>query len=136
MEWKKDQKIRVEITDIGAEGEGIGKQDGFPFFIKDAVIGDVVEARIMKSKKNYAYAKLEKVVIPSPFRVQPLCRYHRQCGGCQIQAMDYARQLKFKQEKVRNHLFRGRNGQNYGAHCRNGGAVSLSKQGPLSGGER
>ncbi len=106
MEWKKDQKIRVEITDIGAEGEGIGKQDGFPFFIKDAVIGDVVEAKIMKSKKNYAYARLEKVVIPSPFRVQPLCRYHKQCGGCQIQAMDYARQLKFKQEKVRDHLLR------------------------------
>lgn len=106
MEWEKDRKITVEITDIGAEGEGIGKQDGFPFFIKDAVIGDVVEAKIMKSKKNYAYAKLEKVVVPSPFRAQPRCRYHRQCGGCQIQAMDYARQLEFKQRKVRNDLLR------------------------------
>ncbi|MCH5274843.1 MAG: 23S rRNA (uracil(1939)-C(5))-methyltransferase RlmD [Lachnospiraceae bacterium] len=106
MEWKKNDRVTVEITDIGTEGEGIGKLEGFILFIKDAVIGDIVEAKIMKSKKNYAYAKLEKVITPSPFRVQPRCKSHRQCGGCQLQALHYEKQLAFKQDKVKNHLLR------------------------------
>ena len=106
MEFKKNDICRVTIEDIGTDGEGIGKIDGFTLFIKDAVLGDEVEAKIMKAKKNYAYAKLEKVVTPSPFRVQPKCRFHKQCGGCQIQAMDYAKQLEFKHNKVRNNLIR------------------------------
>ena len=80
--------------------------DGFTLFIKDAVIGDTVEAKIIKSKKHYAYARLEKVLQPSPFRVEPKCAYHRQCGGCQIQALSYEKQLEFKQQKIRNNLIR------------------------------
>ena len=87
MELKKNNKVVVTIEDMGAEGEGIGKAEGFPLFIKDAIIGDTVEAKVIKNKKHYGYAKLEKVLSPSPFRVQPVCRFHRQCGGCQIQAM-------------------------------------------------
>ena len=96
MEFKKNDVCRVTIEDIGTDGEGIGKIDGFTLFIKDAVLGDEVEVKIMKAKKNYAYAKLEKVITPSPFRVEPKCQFHKQCGGCQIQAMDYAKQLEFK----------------------------------------
>ena len=96
----------MTIEDVGMEGEGIGKIDGFPLFIKDAVVGDTVEAKIIKSKKNYAYARVEKVVTPSPFRVEPPCKCHSQCGGCQIQALSYDRQLAFKQDKVRNNLLR------------------------------
>ena len=55
--YAKNQMIQVKITDMGTEGEGIGKIDGFTFFIKDAIIGDVVEAKVMKAKKNYAYAR-------------------------------------------------------------------------------
>ncbi len=106
MGYEKNDLITVEITDMGVEGEGIGKVDGFAFFIKDAVIGDTVQAKIMKSKKNYAYAKLEKVLTPSPFRVDPFCKSHRQCGGCQMQALSYEKQLSFKQDKVINHLLR------------------------------
>ncbi len=106
MEFKKNEICRVTIEDIGMDGEGIGKVDGFTLFIKDAVLGDEVEAKIMKVKKNYAYAKLEKVVVPSPFRVEPKCRFYKQCGGCQIQAMSYEKQLEFKHNKVRNHLIR------------------------------
>lgn len=104
--YEKNQMIRVEITDMGTEGEGIGKIDGFTFFIKDALIGDVVEAKVMKAKKNYAYARLEKVVTPSSFRVEPKCSFARSCGGCQLQAMDYAQQLAFKNRKVRNNMMR------------------------------
>ena len=106
MDYKKNDIATVTIEDIGSDGEGIGKVDGFTLFVKDAVIGDTVEAKIMKAKKNYAYARLEKVITPSPFRVEPKCAYHRQCGGCQVQALSYEKQLEFKANKVRNNLLR------------------------------
>lgn len=104
--YKKDDLLTVEITDIGNDGEGIGKIDGYTLFIKDAVIGDKVKAKIMKAKKNYAYAHLEEVITPSKDRVKPRCPIARQCGGCQIQNMSYESQLRFKQSKVRNNIVR------------------------------
>ena len=106
MEYKKNDIVTVTIEDIGNDGEGIGKLEGYTLFVKDAVIGDTVEARITKCKKNYGYARTEKVVTPSSFRVEPKCRFYRQCGGCQIQPMSYERQLQFKEDKVRNNLQR------------------------------
>lgn len=106
MEYKKNDILTVTIEDIGNDGEGIGKVDGYTLFVKDAVIGDTVRCKIMKAKKNYAYGKLEEILIPSNLRVTPLCKFHRQCGGCQIQAMDYEAQLCFKQKKVKNNLMR------------------------------
>lgn len=106
MEYRKNDLVTVEITDIGADGEGIGRAEGFLLFVKDAVVGDVVEARITRPKKQYAYAKTEKVISPSPFRVRPRCDFYRQCGGCQIQACAYPRQLAFKENKVKNNLVR------------------------------
>lgn len=106
MEFHKNDLVTVQIEDIGNGGEGIGKVSGYTLFVKDAVIGDLVKARITKVKKQYGYARVEKVEMPSPFRVEPKCAFHRQCGGCQIQQMEYARQLTFKQEKVRNNLIR------------------------------
>ncbi len=106
MGFEKNQILTVEITDMTSDGEGIGKVDGFPFFIKDAIIGDQVRMRITRVKKNYAYGRLEKVLTPSPFRVEPGCAFHRQCGGCQLQAMSYERQLQFKASKIRNNLIR------------------------------
>ncbi len=105
-QYSKDQMLTVEITDIGNDGEGIGKVDGYTLFIKDAVIGDRVRAKIMKAKKNYAYAHLEEVITPSPFRQEARCPIARQCGGCQLQNMTYERQLEFKQNKVRNNIVR------------------------------
>lgn len=105
-QYRKNDVVTLTIEDIGSDGEGIGKSDGYTLFVKDAVIGDTVEARITKCKKNYGYARVEKVVTPSSFRVEPKCRFHRQCGGCQIQAMCYERQLAYKADKVRNNLIR------------------------------
>ena len=105
-QYSKNDIVTVKIGDIGTEGEGIGKLEGFTLFVKDAVMGDVVEARLVKVKKNYAYARLEKVLTPSPLRVKPVCPYHKQCGGCQIQAMSYEAQLQFKENKVKNNLVR------------------------------
>ena len=106
MRFQKNDMIAVEIEDIGNDGEGIGKADGFTLFVKDAVVGDTVEARIVKVRKNYAYARLEKVIEPSPFRVEAKCAFHRQCGGCQLQALSYEKQLDFKEKKIRDSLIR------------------------------
>ncbi len=67
MQIKKNDVYTIEITDTGTQGEGIGRADGCALFVKDALIGDVVQVKIMKVKKTYAYAKLEKVLSPSPF---------------------------------------------------------------------
>lgn len=106
MNYKKNDVLTVEIEDIGHDGAGIGKVDGYTLFVKDAVIGDVVEVKVMKAKKNYGYAKLLKIITPSASRVEPLCPYAKQCGGCQIQMMSYEEQLRFKENKVRNNLKR------------------------------
>lgn len=106
MQLKKNDLINLTIEDMSAEGEGIGKVDGFTFFVKDAIIGDSIVARVTKLKKTYGYARLEKIVTPSEHRVEAPCAFHKQCGGCQIQAMDYAKQLEFKQNKVFNNLVR------------------------------
>lgn len=106
MEFKKNTVVTVDITDMGQDGEGIGKVEGYTLFIKDAVIGDRVQVKVMKAKKNYGYARLLEILIPSPDRVDPRCPCARQCGGCQIQALSYASQLKFKEEKVRSCLER------------------------------
>ncbi len=103
---KKNDTAVVKITDIGVNGEGIGKVDGYTLFIKDAVIGDTVEAKVMKAKKNYGYARLMEIIEPSPDHVEPKCPFARRCGGCQIQEMSYERQLAFKEQKVRGNLER------------------------------
>ncbi len=106
MDYKKNDIVTIEIQDISHDGEGIGKINGYPFFVKDTVIGDRAQIRVTKVKRNYAYGRLEKVLEPSPGRVQPVCAFHRQCGGCQIQAMAYEAQLRFKESKIRNNLIR------------------------------
>lgn len=106
MVWEKGTKIQVQIEDMSDTGEGIGKTDGFTWFVKDAVIGDLVEAKVMKTKKSYGFARLEQVLKPSPHRVVPPCPVAKSCGGCQLQAMDYEEQLRFKEKKVFNNLLR------------------------------
>ena len=104
--FKKNDILTVEITDMGVDGEGIGKVDGFTLFVKDALIGDVAEVKVMKAKKQYGYARLMKLLTPSPDRVEPVCSVARTCGGCQIQALSYSKQLEFKKNKVRGNLIR------------------------------
>ena len=106
MEIKKNDCFTVSIEDMSEDGSGIGKLDGYIWFIKDAVKGDVVEAKAMKMKKSYGFARLMRVITPSPDRIEPACPVARQCGGCQLQAMSYESQLKFKENKVYNNLRR------------------------------
>ena len=103
---QKDDLIRVTIEDLSSDGLGVGHSDGMAFFIKDTVIGDEVEAKIMKMKKTDGYARMTKLLLPSPDRIEARCPVARQCGGCQIQSMSYPAQLRFKENKVRNNLMR------------------------------
>ncbi|MGN1022173.1 MAG: 23S rRNA (uracil(1939)-C(5))-methyltransferase RlmD [Lachnospiraceae bacterium] len=104
--FHKDDLVTIQITDIGNDGEGIGHADGYTLFVKDAVVGDTVRAKIMKAGKNLGYARLMEVLTPSPHRVTPACPIAGPCGGCQLQALDYAEQLRCKQNKVKNLLQR------------------------------
>lgn len=103
---EKNEIVTVEIVDMSSEGEGIGKPNGFPLFVKDTVIGDVAKVKVIKWKKSYGYGKLIEIIEPSPDRVEPLCPIARACGGCQLQSMRYEKQLEFKQKKVWNNLKR------------------------------
>ena len=106
MEIKKNDQFDIFIEDMTEEGEGVGKVDGFTLFVKGAVIGDQARVKVMKTKKTYGYARLMEVLVPSPDRVEPVCPVAGPCGGCQLQALSYERQLAFKEEKVRNQLKR------------------------------
>ena len=106
MEFKKNQIVELYIDDIGNEGEGIGHIDGYALFLKDAVIGDKVRAKIIKTKKNYGFARVEEVLEASKDRVTPRCQKARQCGGCTLQHLAYEKQLEYKFNKVKNCLER------------------------------
>lgn len=103
---KKNDLINLNIEDITNDGEGVGRSDGFVWFVKDAIPGDEIEAIVMKLKKNYGYARLSRVLKESPDRIQPRCQKARACGGCTLQCMDYKAQLEFKRNKVKNNLVR------------------------------
>ena len=106
LNLKKNQEISLTIEDFTKEGEGLGKYQGFPFFVKDTVIGDEVRVSITKLKKNYGYARLVEIVTPSKDRVTPPCPVARQCGGCKLQQISYEKQLSFEKSLVEGCLMR------------------------------
>lgn len=129
MQTKKNERFALKIEDMSEDGAGVGKQDGYIWFVKDALIGDEIEAQAMKMKKNYGFARLVRVITPAPGRVKAKCPIAKQCGGCQLQELSYEEQLKFKERKVYNHLKRigGVNGLMLP------GEKNMAKEGPLEG---
>jgi len=104
--FRKNDEFEAVIEDLGMSGEGIGRIDGYTLFIKDAVIGDVIRGKVVKAGKNYGYGRVVEIITPSPYRVEPVCPVARQCGGCQIQALAYEKQLEYKENKIKNNLER------------------------------
>ena len=102
----KNDEVIIDIEDMGSDGEGIGKYQGYTIFVKNALIGDKIKAKLMKTKKSYGYGRLIEVIEPSPYRVTPKCPIAGKCGGCSIQHLDYEKQLEYKQNKVKNCLER------------------------------
>ena len=106
MNIKKNDEFTLKIEDMSEDGAGIGKTDGFTWFVKDALMGDVIIAAAMKMKKHYGFARLVRVIEKGKGRVEAKCSVARSCGGCQLQELSYEEQLEFKQRKIYNNLKR------------------------------
>ncbi len=102
----KNDIFTVEITDQDELGQGIGKVDGFPLFIRHGITGDVAKVCVTKTKKTYGYGRILEFIKKSEFRTDPVCPAYKRCGGCQIQSMNYEAQLAFKQKRVEECLKR------------------------------
>ncbi len=103
---KKNDIYEITIEDMGKDGEGIGHIDGMTVFVKDTVVGDRASVKLMKVKKNLAFARLMEILEPSADRVTPVCENARACGGCTLQHISYEKQKELKQAHVRNCLAR------------------------------
>lgn len=110
MDLRKNQEITLKIDALGNNGEGIGHVDGYALFVKDALPGETIRARVMKCRKNFGFARLLEILPGEPGsgvgRIVPRCEVARQCGGCTLQHLSYDRQLAFKEKKVRDCLER------------------------------
>ncbi|GAA0092197.1 23S rRNA (uracil(1939)-C(5))-methyltransferase RlmD [Paraclostridium bifermentans] len=103
----KDREYEVDVVDIGQGGVGIGKHDGFTVFVDGGLISDKLKVKITKSKKNYAVGEIVEIVEKSPFRVERVCSDKlSDCGGCQIQELDYQKQLDIKTNEVKQTISR------------------------------
>ncbi len=92
--------VSLTIQDIAFGGEGVARVDDFVVFVPFVLVGEVVEAEITEVKKNFARARLLRVIQPSPERVEPPCRYFAACGGCQYQHIAYETQLRLKHKQI------------------------------------
>jgi len=102
---KKGDEFPVKVLELNSEGKGVSKlDDGFVVFTDKALPGDEAMIKIRKKKSNYAEAKLINIISPSPFRIEPVCRYFGTCGGCKVMNYDYEKQLDFKTNAVKNAL--------------------------------
>ena len=106
MEIKKNNDYEIVIEDMTMNGEGVGRINGYALFVKDAITGDKIIARAVKLKKNYGYGRLMEIIEPSPYRVASPCPVSRACGGCTLMAMDYKKQLEFKNSIIKNNLYK------------------------------
>ncbi len=103
---KPGELIEFHITGTASDGRGIGKQDNFVVFVHNAVQEDVVLAKIYTVHKTYATAGVERIITPSPFRQESFCGASSNCGGCPLSHIQYAKQLKIKQQTVTDALVR------------------------------
>ncbi|WP_157373506.1 23S rRNA (uracil(1939)-C(5))-methyltransferase RlmD [Thermobacillus composti] len=103
---RKNDEVTLDIIGLTQDGEGVGRADGFTLFVQGALPGERIKAKVLKVKKQYGYAKMLELLQASPDRVEAPCPIYRQCGGCQLQHMDYAAQLAWKRQHVIDSLTR------------------------------
>lgn len=102
----KNDEVMLDIIGMTHEGEGVGRVEGFTLFVQGALPGEKVRAKVLKTKKQYGYAKLLNLVEASSARIAAPCEIYDQCGGCQLQHMDYVAQLAWKRQLVVDNLER------------------------------
>ncbi len=100
------QTVEVEIVGLTHDGEGVGRYEGYTLFVRGALPEERVRAEVASIGKSFGRARLVKLLKESPDRVGPPCPIYDECGGCQLQHLDYAAQLKWKRQHVVNSLER------------------------------
>ncbi|MBM7704260.1 23S rRNA (uracil(1939)-C(5))-methyltransferase RlmD [Metabacillus iocasae] len=103
---QKNEFVDVYIEDLTHDGAGVAKVDGFPLFIPNALPGETAKVKVIKVKKGYGFARLIERTEESPYRVEAPCPVYQQCGGCQLQHMNYEGQLLFKQKQMKEVMAR------------------------------
>ena len=98
---RKNEELSLRIEKLAGE-MGLGHVDGMTVFVKNALPGEKVRARVEKVQKNCAFLKALSWEAPSPDRRDPVCPVYWQCGGCQTQHMSYALSLEMKRGQVRD----------------------------------
>ncbi|MGL4589109.1 MAG: 23S rRNA (uracil(1939)-C(5))-methyltransferase RlmD [Mycoplasmatales bacterium] len=102
---EKNQIINnVTVVDYSFLGQGVVKVDNFAIFVKSAVVGQVLDIKLLKVSKKFAFARIEKIVSDVSAHVAAKCSVYSKCGGCQIQHLSYEEQLNFKASVVKNLL--------------------------------
>ena len=104
--FKKNDEIILTIDDISDDGSGIGRSDGFIFFVKNTLPGDRIKAKVMKVTKSYGFARCMEIIESSNGRCKARCSAFEKCGGCSLQNYKYEKQLEYKFNKVKNDLIR------------------------------
>ena len=102
----RGQKYQINISSLGHSGEGVGRYKDFTIFVPCALPDETVEVYIEQVKKTYAKGKLTKIITASPNRVEPKCPIYLECGGCQLQHLDYQGQLQVKTQQVKDAIQR------------------------------
>jgi 23S rRNA (uracil1939-C5)-methyltransferase len=103
---QKNEYVDLNIDNLSHEGLGVGRFQGFTLFVKNALPGERVKAKVVKMKKNFGFARLIEVLEESPHRIQAPCPIYQQCGGCQLQHLEYSEQLVQKEKQVQDNLQR------------------------------
>lgn len=98
----KNQLLDGEVIDFTHEGHGVVKIDAYPIFIPQTLIGEQIQYKVIKVKKNFAIGKLIEIQKESAERELPPCEYYEKCGGCQLQHLSYEAQLEMKRNQVMN----------------------------------
>lgn len=101
---QKNDELDVVIQNLGANGEGVAIVGGYPIFVPNALPNEKVKIKILKALKNFAYAKVLEIYENSADRVVPKCPVFTKCGGCQLQHLEYSKQLIFKQNLVKTNF--------------------------------
>lgn len=103
---QNEQELELEIHGLNHEGAGVGRYEGYTLFVKGALPGELVRVQVEHTKKNFGFARLLEVIRPSETRVEPPCPLFKECGGCSLQHLSYAEQLRHKRQIVVDNLKR------------------------------
>ena len=103
---KKNDEFRLEIEAVGSTGSGIGRKDGMTVFVPETAVGDIIECHIVKVKKNFAFGKVKRLLVPAPCRIPSDCGAFPRCGGCCYRHITYEEELKYKEGRVRDAIQR------------------------------